>query len=109
MKKFIKYYQTENGKCPFEKWVKSITDKTTKMRILKRIERLEDGNYGEFEQINEDLFELKLHFGKGYRIYYYDIDNVLVLFISGGDKHRQSSDIEKAMKYLEDYKERTND
>ena len=107
MKKIIEYYQTENGKCPFEKWIKSITDKTTKMRILKRIERLMDGNYGEFEQLNEDLFELKFHFGKGYRIYCSDIDDKLILFLSGGDKHLQSSDIKKAMEYLKDYKERT--
>ncbi|OGI04222.1 MAG: hypothetical protein A2Y25_08880 [Candidatus Melainabacteria bacterium GWF2_37_15] len=106
MEKTIEYYQTKNGKCPFEEWIKSFKDKTTKMRILKRIERLEYGYYGEFEQINEDLFELKLKFGKGYRIYYSDINNKLVLFLSGGDKHRQSADIKKAIEYLNDYKER---
>lgn len=79
------------------------------MRILKRIERLENGNYGEYKEINNELSELKLQFGKGYRIYYSDIDNKIVLFLSGGDKRRQSSDIKKAMEFLNDYKEHNND
>lgn len=106
MNKSIEYYQTIDGKCPFEIWIKSIKDKSIKMRILKRIERLENGQYGEYKALNESLFELKLNFGSGYRIYYSDIDNKIVLFLSGGDKHRQSSDIKKAAQYLNDYKER---
>lgn len=106
MNKTIEYYQTKNGKCPFEDWIRSFKDKTTKMRILKRIERLEEGHYGEYKKLTDELFELKLQFGKGYRVYYSDIDNKLVLFLTGGDKHKQSDDIKKAIEYLNDYKER---
>lgn len=104
--KEILYYTKENGKCPYDDWFSSL-DTKTQIRISARIERLIDGHYGETRKLADcELSELKFTFGKGYRIYYKDLDNVLILFLIGGDKQKQKSDIKQAQKYYEDFLER---
>lgn len=104
--KEIRYYTKDNGKCPYEDWFTSL-DLQTKIRIASRIERLIDGNYGENRKlVNSELSELKFKFGKGYRIYYKDLDDIIILFIAGGDKSNQKEDIKQAEKYYKDYLER---
>ena len=66
----IQYYRTPNGKQPFTEWFESIRDKNTQNRIDKRLERLEDGNFGDCQSVGEGVFELRFHFGPGYRIYF---------------------------------------
>ncbi len=63
-------YRTSSGKEPFTDWLDSIRDKTTQSRIKKRMDRVEDGNMGDYKQLGTNLYELRLHFGPGYRIYY---------------------------------------
>ena len=77
----IQYYRTPNGRSPFIEWFESIRDKNTKNRIDKRLERLENGNLGDCQSVGEGVFELRLHFGPGYRIYFGQIDNRLVLLL----------------------------
>jgi putative addiction module killer protein len=104
--KEILYYTKENGKCPYAEWFQGL-DVQTKIRISSRIERLIEGHYGEVRKlVKSDLSEMKFKFGKGYRIYYIDLDNVLVLFLAGGDKSSQKEDIKQAEKYYKDYLER---
>lgn len=106
--KEILYYTKENGKCPYNEWFKTL-DTQTKIRISARIERLIDGNYGETRKLTKsELSELKFQFGKGYRIYYKDIDNVIILFLAGGDKTNQKEDIKLADTYYKNYLERLN-
>lgn len=108
MKK-IRYYIKSNGRCPYEDWYSKL-DIQIKIRISSRIERLIDGNYGEYRKLsNSELSELKLKFGKGYRIYYKDMDDIVILFLAGGDKSNQKEDIRQAEKYYNDYLERLND
>ncbi len=107
--KEILYYIKKNGSCPFEEWLLSL-DIKTQIRISSRIERLISGHYGETRKLNNSqLSELKFKFGKGYRIYYKDIDNVIILFLAGGDKSSQKNDIKQAEIYYNDYLERLND
>ena len=104
--KEILFYTKENGKCPYVDWFNTL-DTQTKIRISRRLERLIDGNYGETRKLsNSDLSELKFKFGAGYRIYFKDIDNVIILFLIGGDKSSQQNDIKLANKYYKDYSER---
>ena len=101
----IEYYRAPNGKKPFTEWFESIRDKNTQQRIDKRLAKLEDGNFGDCQSVGGGVFELRLHFGPGYRIYFGQIGNTLILLLCGGDKKSQQGDIETAKTYWREYKE----
>lgn len=79
-----------------EKWLKSLKDRTAKAKILTRIERMEEGNFGDVEPIGNGLSELRIHQGKGYRLYFGNKNNEIILLLCGGDKSTQQDDIKKA-------------
>ena len=101
----IQYYRTPNGQRPFIKWLESIQNTNTQDRILARLERLEDGNFGDYQPVGEGVFELRIHFGAGYRIYFGQVANRIVLLLCGGDKSSQTRDIDRAKTYWQEYKE----
>ena len=100
----ISLYTTDDGKIPFLDWLNSIKDLKIQRRIKLRIDRLIDGNFGDTKLVGDKLYELRLFFGAGYRVYYTIEDNILVILFTGGDKSTQTKDIEKAKEYLQDYK-----
>ena len=102
MKEII-YYETLNNKTPYLDWYESL-DKSLKLIVDKKLSKVERGLYGENKRLSEDLYELK--FSNGLRIYYTEIDNTIVLLFTGGNKSKQSKDIDIAKKYLEEYKSR---
>jgi len=65
------------------------------------------GNFGDCKSLHKGLFELRIDWGLGYRIYYAMLGTSCVLLVCGGNKRKQPSDIERALGYLKDYKERT--
>ena len=79
-----------------EKWLKSLKDRMAKAKILMRIERMEEGNFGDVEAIGNGLSELRIHQGKGYRLYFGNKNNQVILLLCGGDKSTQQEDIKKA-------------
>ncbi len=93
--RIIKIAQIANDKTPFVEWVNSL-DKKTKARVQSRLTRLLENNFGDHKKIDNEISELRLKLGPGYRIYYTEIDNIIVLLINGGDKSTQSKDIAKA-------------
>ena len=99
-------YRTSSGKEPFTEWLDSIRDKTTQRRIEKRIDRLEDGNKGDRRHLGPNLYELRLAFGPGYRIYFSEPDSTTILILCAGDKSSQTRDIERAKEYLLDAEQR---
>ena len=99
----IVYNETLNNKTPYLDWYESL-DKSLKLIVDKRLSKVERGLYGENKRLSEDLYELK--FSNGLRIYYTEIDNTIVLLFTGGNKSKQSKDIDIAKKYLEEYKSR---
>ena len=101
--KIIKIAVIQKGKAPFLDWLNSL-DKTTKARVQSRLTRVLENNFGDHKKIDNEISELRLHFGKGYRIYYSEVDNVIVLLISGGNKSSQSKDIEKAKQILQEWR-----
>jgi len=103
--KEIEVFKLNNGKAPFDIWLKSLKDKAVQARIVKRIERLASGNLGDYRVIDSEISELRFKFGAGYRIYYSEINNILVLLLCGGDKSTQVEDIKKAKDYLEIWKD----
>lgn len=95
----IRNYIDDNGKEPVKDWLKSL-DGTTRKRILLRLDRLRDGNFGDYKQLGEALYELRFTLGSGYRIYYTIENQVIVLLINGGDKKSQTKDIKIAKEIL---------
>ena len=101
----IQYYRTTDGQNPFIEWIESIRNMNTQARIQARLERLEDGNFGDCQPVGDGVLELRIHFGSGYRIYFGQVGNTIVLLLCGGDKSSQTRDIERAKKYWQEYKE----
>lgn len=101
--KEVLVYQTEEGKEPFQEWRKDLRDKVTLARIDRRLEHLAQGNYGDYKAVGEGVYELRFFFGSGYRVYFAEDGNTIVVLLSGGDKGSQSKDIAKAKDYWKDY------
>ena len=101
----VQFYRTPNGREPFTEWFHAIRESKTRYRIQRQLERLEEGNFGDYQSVGGGIFELRIHFGAGYRIYFGEVDNIIVLVLYGGDKSSQSRDIERAKTYWLDYKE----
>ncbi len=102
----VEFYRTSNGHEPFSKWLLSIQHQSTQDRILARLERLKSGNLGNYRSVGGGVFELRLDFGPGYRIYFGQVGNTIVLLLCGGDKSSQTRDIERAKTYWLEYRER---
>ncbi|HBK64665.1 MAG TPA: addiction module killer protein [Cyanobacteria bacterium UBA11166] len=100
----IKLLETDEGKVPFEDWYNSLKDKVTKVKIRRRLDRIELGNFGDTESLGEGVYELRIHFGAGYRIYFTRVGNVIVVLLGGGDKSTQKRDIGKAKEMWQRYK-----
>ena len=102
----IQIYRTPNGRQPFTEWLESIRDMRTQDRIQARVNRLKFGNFGNSKSVGSGVFELRLDFGAGYRIYFGQVRNIGVLLLSGGDKSSQTRDIEQSKTYWLEYTER---
>ena len=107
-KKEIKLYKLSNGKEPVKEQLLDL-DNSLRVKVIRRIERIYDDNFGDYKQLDTNLYELRFTLGKGYRIYYTIQNNILVLLLNAGDKSKQSKDIELAKAYLKDIKENKND
>jgi putative addiction module killer protein len=106
IKKELRYYISPKGKAPFVTWLNKIKDFTVRSRIERRLERIELGNYGDFKAIGDGIYELRLAFGSGYRIYFAETEETIVLLLCGGDKSTQSKDIELAKYFWQEFKGR---
>ena len=73
-------------------------DTAAKARIAVRIRRMELGNFGDAKSVGAGVFELRFDFGPGYRVYYTERNDEIVVLLAGGDKSSQEQDIEKAKK-----------
>jgi putative addiction module killer protein len=82
-------------------------DTRAQVKIAIRINRLAAGNFGDCKSLRQGLFAIRIDWGPGYRVYYRMIGRDCVLLLCGGDKRKQPKDIERALEYLKDYKERT--
>lgn len=80
----------------FSVWFEALRDRDAKLRIQVRIDRLAFGNAGQHRMLAGGLCELKINHGPGYRVYYVQRGNMLVVLLCGGDKHTQQRDIRKA-------------
>ena len=104
MDKFkIEILVCKNGSALVIDWLNSL-DFSIRKRINQRLLRLEDGNFGDYKKISNDIFEIWFTLGKGYRIYFTKIENTIILLINGVDKSKQSKDIERANELLNEWR-----
>ena len=82
----------------FEKWLDTLNDIRARDRVLARIERLATGNPGNVAPVGGGVSELRIDYGPGYRVYYKQFGDALVILLAGGDKHTQSKDIKTALR-----------
>lgn len=82
----------------FAKWFRKLKDNSAKVAIARRIERLEQGNFGDSKFVGDKVFELRIDVGKGYRVYFMDRSSEIIILLVGGDKKTQSDDIKTAKK-----------
>ena len=101
-KKVLNFYGDKRGKLPFVEWLESL-DSKIQARIRHRLTRIETGNLGDCEPIGVGVFELRLFFGSGYRVYFGLQHGFVVLLLGGGDKSTQSRDIGKATELWLEY------
>lgn len=98
-------YADENGNEPYNSWIDGLKDKKNQQRIRTRVRRLGEGLYGDCEPVGKGISELRMFFGPGYRVYFgEDADNIVVL-LCGGDKDSQDRDIKSAKEYWKDYRD----
>jgi putative addiction module killer protein len=103
----LRRYLTKSGRDIFGEWLSELRDARTRAKIAARIDRLSVGNFGDCRALRGGLFELRIDWGPGYRVYYAFVGKTCVLLLCGGDKSKQCSDIQRALEYLKDYRERT--
>ena len=104
----LREYLTEAGRNPFRDWLHSLRVLQARARIRVRLNRVRLGNLGDCEPVGEGVIELRLHFGPGYRVYFGQDGDVLVILLCGGDKRTQPRDIATAKQYWQSYKRRTS-
>ncbi|MFP3043965.1 type II toxin-antitoxin system RelE/ParE family toxin [Treponema primitia] len=84
----------------YKRWIKKLKDTKAKYRIFARISRLEEGNRGDWGPVGNNLFELRINYGPGYRVYCKDTGVEIIILLCGGDKATQQEDIARAQKIV---------
>ena len=89
------YYQVVQSGV-FLRWLRGLRDKQAQAHIVVRIDRVVEGNFGDHRSVGQGVSEMRVHVGRGYRIYYTIRDNTAVILLCGGDKSSQRRDIRRA-------------
>jgi putative addiction module killer protein len=80
----------------FATWLRNLRDRQGRAKILARIDRLEEGNPGNTRSVGAGVVEMKIDFGPGYRVYFVQRGEVVIVLLCGGDKSTQDTDIRRA-------------
>jgi len=102
----IEYYLTENNRKPFKEWLDGLKDVAARSKIRIRLDRVRLGNLGNNRSVGNGVYELKVDYGPGYRVYYALDSKTVVLLLLGGDKSTQDKDIGLAKEYWSEHKRR---
>jgi putative addiction module killer protein len=91
------------GRDIFVEWFYALKDVAGRAAIKRRIDRVEDGNFGDHRFVGEGVWEIRIHIGPGYRVYYGEDGPKIVLLLCGGDKSTQQKDIRRAQEFWAAY------
>jgi putative addiction module killer protein len=100
-------YVTASGTVVVSQWLGGLRDNQARARIAARFLRLAAGNFGDCKPLRDGVWEMRIDIGPGYRIYYAIAGRTCVLLLCGGDKRKQSADINRAVEFWKDYQQRT--
>jgi len=89
----------------FDAWFSQLKDTQARVRIQVRIDRAEEGNFGDCQPVGEGVSEMRIHHGPGYRVYLTRRGMEIVVLLAGGDKRTQARDIKTALKLARELKE----
>ena len=104
----IEIYRDADGNAPFYEWHLSLKDRKAASIVLNRIDRLKIGNPGYCRDLADGVWEMKIDFGPGYRIYFARSGKTVYLLLAGGDKSTQKADIKEAKRRWQEYQKRTS-
>jgi putative addiction module killer protein len=104
----ITYFELDSGRRPFSEWLHLLADKKGKAIIIRRIERIQNNLFGDHKYLDEGVYELKIKYGPGYRVYYTKKNNRIIILLCGGDKSTQKRDIDASIFYVKLLKEKDN-
>lgn len=104
----IEHYLTA-GQDIYLDWLRRLRDSQGKLAVIRRVARLELGNFGDHRFCRDGVWELRVDAGPGYRVYYALSGHRVVLLLGGGDKRTQDADIASAVNYWQDWQRRSDD
>jgi len=81
----------------FSEWLNNLRDKTTRIRLSRRLEKAQKGNLGDVKPVGNGVYEMREFFGAGWRMYYVISGKTLIIMLGGGDKSSQSKDVKNAI------------
>jgi putative addiction module killer protein len=81
----------------FDDWLSHLKDGMTRRRLVRRLERAEQGNLGDIKPVGDSVWEMREFFGPGWRMYYIQKGQMLIVMLGGGDKSTQQQDIDNAI------------
>ena len=93
----------------FAKWLGSVRDRKAKSKIADRLKRASNGNFGDYRSVQGGVFELRVDYGPGYRVYFFQRGKELVILLCGGDKRTQDTDIAYAKRLKVEIEKRDGD
>ena len=86
----------------FSKWLSKLKDVKGKVSVLRRVDRMRLGNFGDHKPVGNNISELRIQTGPGYRVYYTKKNDEIIMLLIGGDKSSQNEDIKKANEILKE-------
>ena len=89
----------------FSKWLAGLRDARARVRVLSRLTRVEGGNLGDHKPVGEDVSELRIDYGPGYRVYFTKRGSTIIVLLIGGDKSSQKQDIKRAIQLAQELEE----
>ena len=102
----IIHYLDESENDLYQTWLDGLRDRVAKIAVIKRVARVETGLVGDCKPLRDGISELRIDVGAGYRVYYAQVGNQVILLTSGGDKKSQNRDIDRAIGLLKDWEKR---
>jgi len=103
----IQIYLDERGREPYTEWLKKLKDRQAVARIVLRVSRMASGNFGDVKPVGQGVWEARIDHGPGYRVYFAQSGNRVVLLLLGGSKKTQQPDITKAQSFWVDWEKRS--
>lgn len=98
----VQKYETSDGRIPFDEWFDSLSD-DFQARVDARLDRVSLGNFGDCKAVGGGVHELRFFFGSGFRVYFGQVKNRIVLLLCGGDKSTQTKDVKRAQILWRDF------